>query len=64
MHGFLNLSFFMMCATVPINLWVGAIERNGDPSAGDRIDRRCRWIFPSLYFGLTFSMLVAAFTLF
>jgi len=64
MHGFLNLSFFIMCATVVINLWVGALDRRGLSEAGDRIDRRCRWIFPGIYFGLNLVMLAAAFVLF
>ena len=64
MHGFLNLSFFMMCATVPINLWVGALERQGRAGDAARIDRRCRWLFPATYFGLTAAMVVVTFTLF
>ena len=52
MHGFLNLSFFVMCATVVINLVVGACDRKGRSDLGDLIDHRCRWIFPMAYFGL------------
>jgi Neurotransmitter-gated ion-channel ligand binding domain len=64
MHGFLNLSFMTMCATVVINLVVGALDRNGMQSAGDRLDRRCRWIFPIAYFGLLWLIIAVAFTLF
>ena len=64
MHGFLNLSFFIMCATVVINLWVGALDRKGKAEAGDRIDRRCRWIFPTTYFGLNLLMVAVTFAFF
>ena len=60
MNGFLNMSFIVMCATVPINLWVGSLDRRGQSAAGDRIDRRCRWIFPVAYVGLL--LLVAGLT--
>ena len=52
MNGFLNMSFFVMCGTVVVNLWVGALDKQGKAAAGDRIDRRCRWIFPLVYLGL------------
>jgi len=61
MNGFLNFSFFIMCATVVINLVVGALDRQGREEAGDLVDRRCRWIFPLTYFGLTMLMVGAAF---
>lgn len=64
MHGFLNLSFITMCATVVINLVVGALDKKGRHSAGDRIDRWCRWIFPITYFGLLWLMIAIAFTLY
>lgn len=51
MHGFLGLSFVTMCATVVINLVVGAMDQAGQTARGDRIDHRCRWIFPLVYFG-------------
>ena len=61
MNGFLNLSLFVMCSTVVINLVVGALDRQGKSALGDRVDRRCRWIFPLVYFGLIFVMVVVAF---
>jgi hypothetical protein len=64
MHGFLNLSLFIMCATVVINLVVGKLDEAGKSEAGDRIDRRCRWIFPLSYFGLNLLMAGAAFVFF
>jgi len=64
LNGFLNLSFFIMCATVVINLVVGARDRQGRVEAGDLVDRRCRWIFPLTYFGLTGVMFGVAFVFF
>ena len=61
MHAFLNLSFFMMCATVVINLVVGACDKNGKIALGDAIDRRCRWIFPLVYIGLLPVIFLIAF---
>ncbi|MCB1847094.1 MAG: hypothetical protein KDI04_06810 [Halieaceae bacterium] len=60
MHGFLIFSFLTMCATVVINLWVGALDKKGHYDLGDSIDRRCRWIFPLLYLGGSVSMVVVA----
>jgi len=64
MHGFLNLSFVIMCATVVINLVVGALDQQGKSEAGDRVDRHCRWIFPLTYFGLIGVMLGVTFAFF
>jgi hypothetical protein len=64
MHGFLNLSFFTMCATVVINLIVGTMDQRGHHEIGDRLDHRCRWIFPCTYFGLNLVMLAGAFLFF
>lgn len=60
MHGFLNLSFLTMCATVAINLLVAALDKRGKYALADRIDLHCRWIFPLLYFGLMAIMLGVA----
>jgi hypothetical protein len=64
MHAFLSLSFVTMCATVVVNLMVGALDKRGSYELGDRIDRRCRWIFPLAYFGLILVMFGAANVLF
>jgi len=64
MHGFLNLSLLIMCATVVVNLAVGVLDRDGESEAGDRLDRRCRWIFPLSYSGLTLLMVAATFVFF
>jgi hypothetical protein len=60
MHGILNLSFLTMCATVVINLVVSRLDRRGESELGDRIDRRCRWAFPLVYFGLSLVMVGVA----
>jgi hypothetical protein len=63
MNGFLNHSFFVMCASVVINLWVGALDRRGEFERGDRIDRRCRIIFPVVYFGLLLLVIAITYSL-
>jgi len=51
-NGFLLFSFFTMCMTVIINLRVGYLDRHGMSEAGNRLDHRCRWMFPVIYFGV------------
>jgi len=51
LHGFLNISFLMMCASVVVNLIAGWYDQSGWPDTADLIDRRCRWIFPLAYLG-------------
>ncbi|MGH8550839.1 MAG: hypothetical protein ACRERU_20020 [Methylococcales bacterium] len=58
MNSFLNISFWVMCVTVVIHLIVDIKDRQGDSASGDLIDRRCRWIFPLVYFG-SLSVVVA-----
>ena len=64
MNGFLNMSFFVMCASVVVNLWVSSLDRRGQTAIGNRIDRRCRWIFPAVYLGLLLLVGVLAFFVF
>ena len=64
MNAFLNLSFLAMVGTVVINLVVGALDQQGRSEVADRIDRRCRWIFPLAYFGFNLLAFGAAFLLF
>jgi len=59
-NGFLSLSFLTMCATVVINLVVGAYDKRGRHDIGDRIDWWCRWIFPLTYAALLVNLLVIA----
>jgi hypothetical protein len=60
MHGFLSISFLTVGATVVINLVVGTLDARGRSALGDRIDRRCRWMFPLAYFGLIWAMIGVA----
>jgi hypothetical protein len=60
MHAFLNISFFIMCLTVVINLVVNKLDKQGKDKLGDRIDRRCRWVFPLVFFGLNLAMTMGA----
>jgi len=60
-NAFVNLSFSIMCATVVINLVVGAVDKVGKHETGDHIDRLCRWIFPLVYFGVLLLALGAVF---
>lgn len=64
MNGFLNISFAVMCATVVIHLIVDRSDRRGGPERGDLIDRRCRWIFPLVYFGSLSVVVAIAFIFF
>ena len=64
MNAFLNFSFLMMVGTVVVNLIVGALDQRGMSAVGDRIDRRCRWIFPLTYFGLILFAFGVAFLIF
>ena len=61
MNGFLNMSFFVVCASVPVNLRVGWLDRHEQTATGDRIDRRCRWVFPIVYLGLLLLVIGATF---
>lgn len=61
MNGFLNISFFLMCATVVINLVVGEFDKKGKFKVGDRIDFHCRWIFPLTFIGIILVLLYVAF---
>ncbi len=63
-NGFLNFSFFLMCATVVANLIVGAYDRAGQPERGDRLDHLCRWAFPLSYVVLLTVASLVAFLLF
>ncbi len=48
-HAFINFSFFTMALSVPVNLLVGIFDQRGRTDRGDRLDRVCRWAFPTGY---------------
>jgi hypothetical protein len=58
MAGFLAINYLLLAATIVINLRVDQLDRAGRREAGDALDRRCRWIFPLLYFVVTPALLV------
>ena len=64
MHGFINLSFILMCLTVVVSVVVNRLDQRGRVADGDRVDRRCRWIFPLCYAGLVLLEVAVAFTFF
>ncbi len=59
--GFLSVSFLIMCMTVIVNLRVGYLDRHGMSEAGDRLDHRCRWMFPVTYFGILLVIVLMAY---
>jgi len=64
MNAILNFSFFVMCATVIINLAVGELDKHskhGVSQRGERLDLRCRWLFPLIYAGLLVISVVISF---
>ncbi|MGR9106287.1 MAG: hypothetical protein ACU843_05075 [Gammaproteobacteria bacterium] len=60
-NAFVTISFLIMCATVVIHLVVDGLDKRGQSERGDLIDRRCRWVFPVVYFGLLFVATAIAF---
>jgi len=62
-EGFLGVSFIIMCMTVIVNLRVGYLDRHGMSETGDRLDHRCRWVFPVVYFGVLLVVALTAFLL-
>jgi hypothetical protein len=61
-HGYLNFSFLTMCATVVVNVKVGALVKNGKHETAEKIDRRCQRLFPLAYFCLILLPIAVAFT--
>jgi hypothetical protein len=52
MSTFLYINYLLLFATVIMNLVVGRLDRSDRKALGNRIDIRCRWMFPASYFGL------------
>lgn len=61
MNGFLNISFWLMCAVAVMNLVIGAAHKSGDAQRAIRLDRRCRFAFPLLYLSLVAMVVAIAF---
>jgi len=52
MSTFLYLSFLSMAGGVIVNLYVAHLDNLGKITEGNKIDRRCRWLFPAAYISL------------
>lgn len=63
-NAFVSLSFLLMSATAGINLLVCLCDRHGHFEKGDRIDRRCRWIFPITHVSLILLAFLVLFFLY
>jgi hypothetical protein len=59
--GFLAFSFIIMSMTVIVNLRVGYLDCQGMSEVGDRLDHRCKWMFPLIYFGVLVAIFWMAF---
>jgi hypothetical protein len=59
MSGFLAINYILMAATILVTLRVDQLDRAGRYADGDRLDRRCRWVFPLLYFVISPLLLFA-----
>jgi len=46
LSSFLLISYLTLVAGVIVNLFVGWLDRRGRVEFANRVDRRCRWIFP------------------
>jgi hypothetical protein len=51
-NSFVNISFITMSLGVVMNVIVGEYDKKGLTEIGNKIDLRCRKIFPLIYFGL------------
>ncbi|MEE4163853.1 MAG: hypothetical protein V2I25_15230 [Woeseiaceae bacterium] len=64
MAGFIAANYLLLAATIVVNLRVDQLDRAGQRAAGDLLDRRCRWIFPSIYFaGMPLLLVILAVSL-
>jgi hypothetical protein len=61
MAGFIVINYLLLAATIVVNLRVSVLDHSGRRELGDALDRRCRWLFPALYFaGFPLLILVLA----
>jgi hypothetical protein len=57
MAGFIMINYLLLAATIAVNLRVSVLDHSGRSDLGDTLDRRCRWLFPALYFAV-FPLLI------
>lgn len=55
---FVNFSFIIMCASIVVNLIVGEFNRSNRSAEADKLDRRCRKIFPVVYFSVVLFIII------
>jgi hypothetical protein len=63
MDGFLYSTYAFVASTIVVNLRVGHLNRSGRRRVGDRLDERCRWIFPLGFVGIN-ALIAFAFFIF
>jgi hypothetical protein len=51
MSAYIYISFITACASVLVNLRVSHLDRSARREEGNRLDARCRWLFPVAYLG-------------
>ena len=61
MDAFMIGTFLLLAASVVISIVVDKLNRAGRTPTGDRVDRVCRWAFPTAYVVLT-TLIVILFT--
>lgn len=52
LNAFVNISFWMTCASVVTVLVIGSLEESGANVRAKQLGHRCRWLFPLAYFVL------------
>ncbi len=63
MDAFILTTFFVLLASVVINVLVDKLNRAGRRETGDRLDRWCRWAFPAGYALITLAVTVSFFSM-
>jgi hypothetical protein len=49
LNACVSLSFLLMSLTAVVNLVVDSLDRRGLAATADRLDHRCRWLFPLVF---------------
>jgi hypothetical protein len=62
MDSFLYCTYAFIACTIMVNLRVDYLNRTGRQDVGDRLDEKCRWIFPSTFFGVNFLIALLFFS--
>ena len=51
--AFVVESFLILAASVIVTLIIGKLDQAGKAAIGDKLDRICRWAFPTSYVSIT-----------